>query len=316
MNTQTQSEIRHPRPLSPTPAIQHPLYTCVSYGPATTTLQILHLPDTNRVFSATKVSNPPICVSTPTRPTSPPPTTTKSANPPSPPQTAPCYTCVSYGPDTTMLQMLHLLDTNPCSPDTKSVARPYLSVAPVHPKLLAPHHDEIRQPTLTRPNCPMRLDSQLRPSYDHETNETPPRYKSLFFRYEKSLTPLSERRTRLPQNPRPTPRRNPPIPSNPGTPPQWNSLFQYEPATAVERMERLSDTNNVLSDTDRVPLPICDGTVPHPSSRPHPPHPPLQNTTTIPARPSTPSRPTQSRPIPAHPTLHPHIQPANIIPIH
>ena len=68
------------RPQSP--SIQHPLYTCVSYGPATTTRQIRHSSDTNRVFSAMKVSN----VSTPTHSTSPLLTTTKSANHVPPPK--------------------------------------------------------------------------------------------------------------------------------------------------------------------------------------------------------------------------------------
>ena len=55
------------------------------------------------------------------------------------------YTCVSYGPATTTLQMLHFSDTNHRSPDTKSVACSYLSVAPVPPGLPPPHHDGIRQ---------------------------------------------------------------------------------------------------------------------------------------------------------------------------
>ena len=167
MTTHTQSEIRNPRPSPQLPAIQHPLDTCVSYTPATTIRHIRHLPDTNRVFSATRVSNPPICVSTSTRPTSPPQATTKSAIPFPPPHTAPCHTCVSYGPDTTTLQMLHFSDTNPCSPDTKRVARPYLSVAPTRPKILDPYHDEIRQPTLTPRRLPhathLSATAQLRP---------------------------------------------------------------------------------------------------------------------------------------------------------
>ena len=56
-----------------------------------------------------------------------------------------CYTCVSYGPATTTLQMLHFSDTNHRSPDTKSVACSYLSVAPVPPGFPPPHHDGIRQ---------------------------------------------------------------------------------------------------------------------------------------------------------------------------
>ena len=42
---------------------------------------------------------------------------------------------------------------------------------------------------------PMQLICQLRPRYDHETNETPPRYEKNRYSYEERLTPLSGRRT-------------------------------------------------------------------------------------------------------------------------
>ncbi len=202
MITQTQSEIRHPRPLSPT---RHPAPT-------------LHMCQLRPSYDHSTNSTPPRYKSR----------------------------FFSY----------------------EGVESPYLRVDTNPPNVPSPNHDEIRQPTLTRPKCPMLHMCQLRPSYDHATNATPLRYKSLFSRYEKCSMPLSERRTRPPKNPRPTPRRNPPIPSHSRNPPPWNCPVQYEPATAVERMERLSDTNNVLTDTDRVPLPICDGTAPHPDSRP------------------------------------------------
>ena len=173
------------------PAIQHPFDTCVSYASATTTRQIRHLSDTNRVFLATTSVECPICVSTPTRPTFALHSTTKSVSLISPPPTPPCNSFVSYGPDTTMLLMLRVSDTNRFSPDMKRVACSYLSVAPVRPISPPPHHDEIRQP-------------------------------------------------------RPAPEISPP----------WNSLVQYEPATAVERMERLSDTNHPSTDTNGVPRPI------------------------------------------------------------
>ena len=109
---------------------------------------------------------------------------------------------------------------------------------------------------------------QLRRRYDHATNATLLRYKSLFPRYEKSSMPLSERRAH-PSNiltPSHDDIRQPlPIPEVPRSGTVWS---QYEPATAVERMELFSDTNNVLTDTDRVPPPIWRGTLPHPNSRP------------------------------------------------
>ena len=184
-------QIRQPLFLAPIPAIQHPFDTCVSYASATTTRQIRHLSDTGRVFSATKVSNAPICVSTPTRPTFALRSTTKSVTLISPPPTPPCNSFVSYAPDTTMRRMRRPSDTKKIAPATKSVARPYLAYDCLPPKISPPCHDEIRQPR-----------------------------------------------------------------SAPEISPPWNSLVQYEPATAVERMERLSDTSHPSTDTNRVPLPI------------------------------------------------------------
>ena len=126
-------ELRHSRLPSQFPSSNTPFDTCVSYAPATTTRQIRHLSDTNCVFSATRVSNPPICVSTPTRPIFPPHATTKSANPLSLDQTAPGNSFVSYGPDTTMRQMRHPPDTKRIGSATKSVSCPYLSVSPTRP---------------------------------------------------------------------------------------------------------------------------------------------------------------------------------------
>ncbi len=193
--------------LAPTPAIQHQFYTCVSYGPATTTLQIRHLPDTNHLASDTKsVEMSNVLLSgptTPTRPTFPPTTTTKSANSVPSAQTA-----------------------------------------------------------------PVRLIRQLRPRYRHATNATPFRYEENRSSYEERRTPLSGLRPSPTQDFPPChdeirqPRPNPEIS------PLWNSLVQYEPATAVERMERCSDTNHSFTATNRVPLPICHGTVPHPNARP------------------------------------------------
>ncbi len=134
-------EIRQPQSRPQFPSIQPPFDTCVSYGPATATLHIRHLSDTNRVFSATRVSNSPICVSTPTRPALPPPTTTKSAK---------------HGP---------------------------------HPGI-----------------HPMQPVCQLRPRYDHETNETPLRYEEKRYSYEERLTPLSGVRLSTTQSPAHTPR--------------------------------------------------------------------------------------------------------------
>ena len=114
---------RYP-PTPSNPRHQPPFYTCVSYGPDTTTLQIRHLSDTNRVFPATRVSNAPICVSTPTRPTFPPPSRRNPPIPLSPRNPLPCDSIVSYGPDTTMRLMRRLPDTKKIAPATNSVAYP------------------------------------------------------------------------------------------------------------------------------------------------------------------------------------------------
>ena len=121
-------EIRQ-SPSSPQfPAIRRPLYTCVSYGPATTTLQIRHLSDTNRIFSDTKsveLSN--VLLSGPTTPPAPDSRPASRRNPPtmSRPRNLPsCDSIVSYGPDTTMRRMRRLSDTKKIVSAMESVARP------------------------------------------------------------------------------------------------------------------------------------------------------------------------------------------------
>ena len=134
------------------------------------------------------------------------------------------------------------------------------------PGISFPHADSVpadinmvpfRQTRNPRHPPPMLHMCQLRPSYDHATNATLFRYESTFFRYEKcsicSASPYLDRR-RQPSN-TPTSRHD-----EIRQAPPWNSLFQYEPATTVERMERLPDTNNVSTDTTGVPLPIWRGT--------------------------------------------------------
>ena len=71
----------------------------------------------------------------------------------------------------------------------ESVESPYLRVDTNPPNIPSPNHDEIRRLRPAPQTPPMRLIRQLRPSYDHATNATPLRYKSLFSRYERSLTP-------------------------------------------------------------------------------------------------------------------------------
>ena len=187
----------------------------------------------------------------------------------------PCYTCVSYDLDTAALQMLHFSDTNHLSTDTKSVACPYLSVDAKASNIPVPHHDEIRQaslppqfPGIRRPlyTCvsyaPATTTLQIRHLSD--TNHFSLDTKSV----ELSNVLLSGPTTPPAPDSRPASRRNPPTPSCPRNLPSWNSLVQYEPAMAVGRMGLLSDTNNILTDTNGVPLPICHGTVIRPNSRP------------------------------------------------
>ena len=104
--------------------------------------------------------------------------------PQSPPSGAHCYTCVSYGPATTTLQIRHLSDTNHFSPATKSVEMcPYLRVDANPSNIPSPQHDEIRQPISPTQDSPVRLIRQLRPRYRHATNATPSRYEKNRFRY-------------------------------------------------------------------------------------------------------------------------------------
>ena len=192
-------------------AAQRPLYTCVSYAPATTTRQIRHFPDTNHVFSATRVSNPPICVSTPTRPTTPSPNHDEIRQPLSTPANCPvlhmCQLRPSYGHATnaTPLRYKSLFSRYERSSMFLSEcrARP--------PKILG--HTTTKYANPSQPPQPpaMQLISQLRPSYAHATNATPYRYETNCSRYEDCRTPLSERRARPPKDPRLTPRRNPPV---------------------------------------------------------------------------------------------------------
>ncbi len=84
------------------------------------------------------------------------------------------YACVSYDADTTMLLMLRSSDTNRSSPDTKSVACPYLSVAPIRPTSLPSTTTKSANPVPPPKSSPVRLIRQLRPRYHHATNATPP----------------------------------------------------------------------------------------------------------------------------------------------
>ncbi len=65
-------EIRQALSRPQSPAIRRPLYTCVSYAPATTTRQIRHLPDTNHLSPDTKsVEMSNVLLSGPTTPPAP-----------------------------------------------------------------------------------------------------------------------------------------------------------------------------------------------------------------------------------------------------
>ena len=118
----------------------------------------------------------------------------------------------------------------------------------------------------------MQLICQLRPSYDHETNETPPRYEKNCSRYEARLTPLSERLTRPPKIPATTPRRNPPTSSRPRDLPPWESLFPIRASYASGNNGNTLRYEKYRFRYESIPIPylapICDGTVPHPNSRP------------------------------------------------
>ncbi len=211
------------------PATRRPFDTCVSYDPDTTTRHIRHLPDTNRFSSATRVSNPPICVSTSTSPKSSDHGTTKSANLLSPGQTAPCNSFVSYGPATTMLLMRRLSDTNRSFPDTNTVARPYLSIAPVRQKFSAHITTKSDNYDIPPKLHIVELSGPIRPSYGSGTNGTPLRYKSPVHSYKPSSTPyLRWHRTppRFPPHPPQPTRRNTTTPqcfssSQPSHSPKW-----------------------------------------------------------------------------------------------
>ena len=189
------NEIRQALSSPQSPAIRPPFDTCVSYDLDTTTRHIRHLSDTKQLLPDTK------SVECPYLPVDNFPPKNYALNrdeirqPISPPQLPdlhhPRYTCVSYAPATTMLQMLHFSDTNLCAPDTKSVARPYLTPRHLPSNVPAPFHDEIRQPWLAPATSSIRLNRQLWPRYDHATNATPSRYEKTRFSYEERLTPLS-----------------------------------------------------------------------------------------------------------------------------
>ncbi len=123
-------EIRQTRLSPQIPAIRNPLYTCVSYGPATTTRHIRHLSDTNHLSSDTKsveMSNASICVSTPTVQYSFPQPRRNPPTPSHPHKAPPCDSFVSYGPDTAMRRMRRLPDTKEIVSATETVARSYLA---------------------------------------------------------------------------------------------------------------------------------------------------------------------------------------------
>ena len=127
---------------------------------------------------------------------------TKSSNPNLAPNAPaiqhPFDTCVSYDSATTTLQILHLSDTNQFTPDTRSVECPYLRVAANPPNIPPSKYDEIRQHRSatgisSHPPLPRHpgLNRQLRPSYDHETNETPPRYEDKSLQLRRASHALS-----------------------------------------------------------------------------------------------------------------------------
>ena len=197
----------------------------------------------------------------------------------SPPQSSvvhlQCNSFVSYGPATTMRRMQLLPDTNRPFSATNGVARPYLRCNRHSPISGHIRHDEIRQ-TLSHSQSPaIRRQFYTCVSYDSattirqirhlpDTNHLSSDTKSV----EMSNVLLSGPTTPPTPDSRPASRRNPPTTSRPRNLPSWNSLVQYEPATAVERMERLSDTNLKFTATNRVPRPIYNGTFPHLNSRP------------------------------------------------
>ena len=261
------------------PVVHPQCNSFVSYGPATTMLLMQLLPDTNRPFSATKRVARPYLRCNRHRPPSGGIRHDEIRQPlylaPTPAIQHQFYTCVSYGPATTTLQIRHLPDTNHLAPDTKSVEMSNVLLSgpttPTRPTFPPATTTKSANSVPSAQTAPVRLIRQLRPRYNHATNATPFRYEENRSSYEERRTPLSGLRPSPTQDfppchdeirqPRPAPEISP----------LWNSLVQYEPATAVERMERRSDTNHSFTATNRVPLPICHGTVPHPNARPHPP---------------------------------------------
>ncbi len=184
-------------PSIPNPSPSDPSFdTSVSYDPATATRQIRHLPDTNNLSPDTKsVEMSNAFLSGPATQPAQDSLSTPRRNPPtpqSPPFNRPCYTCVSYGPATTMLLMLLFSDTNRHFSDTRSVARvsPSLS-GPWVPTDQHPHTTPRRNPlTLQPPQCPsVELVGPIRASYGSGTNGTLPRYKQSAHSYGRSSTP-------------------------------------------------------------------------------------------------------------------------------
>ncbi len=155
-------EIRQLYPAPQIPVVHHPFDTCVSYGPATTTLQIRHLSDTNNFSPDTKsveMSNGPL--SGPTTPPAQDSLSTPRRNPPTlsrPPiprhptlMLHMCQLWPSYDHATNATLFRYESPFFRYEKCSMSIASPYLDRRHRPPSILRSHHDEIRQPHHSSP---------------------------------------------------------------------------------------------------------------------------------------------------------------------
>ncbi len=122
---------------------------------------------------------------------------TKSSNPNLTPNPPPSNTHSTHVSATTQLRPLYKFDTAQIQitfPQIRGVSNAPICVStPIHPTFPLPSTTKSASTVQPPESPPMRLNRQLRPSYDHETNETPLRYETNRYSYEERLTPYLAR---------------------------------------------------------------------------------------------------------------------------